>query len=264
MRFACPKLGLASVSDATSARASRYLGDSLQRILSQRESEYYKAEQEGATVENEKIATDFPLNTFVEGRNSPRTFYQCSGVDYAIGVVISPATASTRFIAIGSTRVTDFTRRLTQYVAIISAVLDASDGIYHRYPKIQIIQGDGFTMGGIGDFDNIVTGTTAPIIVRRPPTSRATLTLYNDPFHNSSIGQYDECWPTSDNWLAKATEPIHVAPSRAEKSSDTPASADVQRAGVACKALIGISTPKTGGDGLMHSTITCIEGFSGE
>ena len=45
--------------------------------------------------------------------------------------------------------------------------------------------------------------------------------------------------------------------------SDTPSPSDLQRVGVACKALIAISTPKIGIDGLEHSTITCLNGFSG-
>lgn len=45
--------------------------------------------------------------------------------------------------------------------------------------------------------------------------------------------------------------------------SDTPSPDDVQRGGVACSALIAISTPKLGDDGLKHSIVTCLNAGSG-
>ncbi len=49
----------------------------------------------------------------------------------------------------------------------------------------------------------------------------------------------------------------------ANDSSNTPSPADVRRAGVSCKAIIATTGPHTGDDGLKHSNITCLDGFSG-
>jgi hypothetical protein len=37
----------------------------------------------------------------------------------------------------------------------------------------------------------------------------------------------------------------------------------VRRAGASCKAIIAITGPQTGDDGLKHSNITCLDGFDG-
>ena len=64
--------------------------------------------------------------------------------------------------------------------------------------------------------------------------------------------------------IAQPVPPLPPVPNTPSPSvSDTPSPTDLSRAGVDCKALIAISTPKIGDDGLKHSTVTCLNAGSG-
>jgi hypothetical protein len=105
--------------------------------------------------------------------------------------------------------------------------------------------------------------TTATLLVDPPPSLRARMAEALGPIrallHTPPNGD-DKPDPIAPRI---ESQPPQQTPLSTGLDPGTPSPADVNRAGVDCKALIAISTPKIGDDGLRHSTVTCLNGFSG-
>jgi hypothetical protein len=99
--------------------------------------------------------------------------------------------------------------------------------------------------------------TTATLVVDPPPSLRAKMAEAL----SAMRGALSVTPPNGDDKSPQVTPQIESLPAT-QNSSDRPSPADVQRGGVACSALIAISTPKIGDDGLKHSTVTCLNAGS--